>query len=85
VAQANGSTFEGMWVHGRKHGSGCYMWATGALYDGEWQEGAMQGFGRCVTLPTPTASTQSVVQRVDTAHTHGFRMALPDHLPAAFT
>jgi hypothetical protein len=67
LAQANGSTFDGMWVHGRKHGSGCYMWATGALYDGEWREGAMQGFGRCVNLSHPAASIQSVVQRLDQA------------------
>jgi hypothetical protein len=41
-------------VHGRKHGSGCYMWATGALYDGEWEDGAMHGYGRCVSTPNRT-------------------------------
>ena len=39
---ADGSTYEGSWSAGLKHGWGKYRWPSGAYYQGEWREGLIQ-------------------------------------------
>ena len=39
---ADGSTYEGAWHAGLKHGWGTYRWPNGAWYCGEWRDGFMQ-------------------------------------------
>lgn len=39
---ADGSTYEGAWHQGLKHGWGTYRWPNGACYRGEWRDGFMQ-------------------------------------------
>lgn len=39
---ADGSTYEGAWHAGLKHGWGKYRWPNGACYQGEWRDGFMQ-------------------------------------------
>ena len=39
---ADGSTYEGAWHAGLKHGWGTYRWPNGAWYCGEWRGGFMQ-------------------------------------------
>lgn len=39
---ADGSTYEGAWHQGLKHGWGTYRWPNGAAYRGEWRDGYMQ-------------------------------------------
>ena len=39
---ADGSTYEGAWHAGLKHGWGTYRWPNGACYRGEWRDGFMQ-------------------------------------------
>jgi hypothetical protein len=39
---ADGSTYEGAWNAGLKHGWGKYRWPNGASYQGEWRDGFMQ-------------------------------------------
>eukprot|EP00803_Ostreobium_quekettii_P004207 evm.model.scf_1435.1 EVM.evm.TU.scf_1435.1 scf_1435:7254-16830(-) len=41
----DGSTYEGQWKGGTKHGNGNYVWPSGAQYTGEWSNGCMQGYG----------------------------------------
>lgn len=39
---ADGSTYEGAWHAGLKHGWGKYCWPNGAWYQGEWRDGFME-------------------------------------------
>ena len=33
-------------MNGLRHGKGNFKYADGGVYDGEWEKGIMQGFGR---------------------------------------
>jgi len=39
-----------MWVDGRMHGKGLYIWADGKRYEGEWVKGERHGTG-VTTMP----------------------------------
>ncbi len=41
----NGSTYEGQWRGGFRHGTGKQTWADGATYSGEWDMGYASGRG----------------------------------------
>ena len=43
----NGDTYYGGWliVAGMPHGIGCYTWADGSVYEGEWVRGQKHGNG----------------------------------------
>ena len=40
-----GARYEGMWLKGRMHGKGMYMWPSGEKYEGEWVNGERNGTG----------------------------------------
>lgn len=42
---ANGSKYEGDWLHGKKTGKGKYSWANGGFYEGEFLDGLFHGCG----------------------------------------
>lgn len=50
---ADGSTYEGAWHAGLKHGWGKYRWPNQACYLGEWRDGFMQV---CARLSLPVGS-----------------------------
>lgn len=41
VEYADGSTYRGQWMKGKRHGKGIYTWKDGSKYDGEWQANNM--------------------------------------------
>lgn len=48
LERADGSTFEGFFVHGRAHGPGIFTLQDGSIYWGQWRDGHSHGFGRCL-------------------------------------
>jgi hypothetical protein len=42
---ADGSTYNGDWVDGMKHGRGLYMYANGDMYEGGYFKGMKHGYG----------------------------------------
>eukprot|EP00933_Yihiella_yeosuensis_P022746 TRINITY_DN17851_c1_g1_i3.p1 TRINITY_DN17851_c1_g1~~TRINITY_DN17851_c1_g1_i3.p1 ORF type:complete len:967 (-),score=190.86 TRINITY_DN17851_c1_g1_i3:262-2880(-) len=45
-SQQMNNSYEGQWVHGVRHGIGCFSYASGANYYGEWVKNVKQGYGR---------------------------------------
>ena len=41
----SGSTYNGTWKDGEKHGHGIYKWADGDIYDGDWKVNTCDGCG----------------------------------------
>ena len=42
---ADGSTYNGDWIQGMKHGRGLYMYANGDMYEGGYFKGMKHGYG----------------------------------------
>jgi hypothetical protein len=39
----DGSSFEGEYAQGKKHGLGHYIWSDGASYEGYWSQNKIHG------------------------------------------
>jgi hypothetical protein len=48
LVAGDGSTYEGQWHNGQRHGRGKATFTLGGSYDGEWREGTMHGQGKIV-------------------------------------
>ena len=46
VVFADGTTYEGEWQNGKRHGYGICVMSEGTVYEGEWQGGKYHGYGK---------------------------------------
>ncbi|KAM3214877.1 hypothetical protein ACQJBY_067062 [Aegilops geniculata] len=70
--------YEGGWKRGARHGHGRTLWPSGAVYEGEYSAGFMDGEGTYVAGPCTTSSSSSSSSykgqwKLDRKHGHGLQ------------
>ncbi|VAI94290.1 unnamed protein product [Triticum turgidum subsp. durum] len=67
--------YEGGWKRGARHGHGRTLWPSGAVYEGDYSAGFMDGQGTYVTSSSSSSSSSSYTYKgqwkLDRKHGHG--------------
>ena len=49
MTHPNGDIYQGDWINGKAHGSGCFAQVhAGSIYDGDWNMDVMDGKGKLI-------------------------------------